>query len=140
MSHLAEQNYANDPICQLVPMGSHRNQHERLCVAVLGSSYFEGRDRYPRKPRFDEGCSYREVSFQTYQARRIATDNYYEWMIRCQAVVTENVYYISRAYSSGRVFVYSMDSADGKVYLENLSTNVVITDVGNRQHLRRRTT
>ena len=53
-------------------------------------------------------------------------------MIYCKSqflkTKAEAHFYVSRAYKSGQMFVYRYDSQSGKIYLENLSTNVSIID------------
>lgn len=54
--------------------------------------------------------------------------SYYERMTFCYSKRNPgspgNKVYISRAYRSNHVFVYTVDSSNGKIYLHNMSGNV----------------
>lgn len=121
------ENDSVDPLCKLIPM-----EHYRFCVAVSRSSYFAERIRYPQPTT--SACSKEEVSFRTVEAiTKAAGKPYFERMTLCR-LEYENFregkcfLYISRAYLSNAVFVYRRDPTDGKIYLENLSTNISIVD------------
>lgn len=126
---------AIDPLCKLVSKDPYNfeNQYFRLCVAVFRSSYFEDNTVYPEK-RNSHACKMKEVSFRTKEALDAANGrSYRERMIFCNSRYVEPdnepiFLYISRAYLSNQVFVYQHDLSDGKIYLENLSTDISIVD------------
>lgn len=73
----------------------------------------------------------KEVSFRTEEALvQSAGESYRERMMICfLRTIDFNIptsVYISRAYESNQVFVYSQDFLDQKIYLENLVVNVSI--------------
>lgn len=108
-------------------------QHERICASVLGSSYFKGKIRYPRTSYCRNVCYSKEVSFQTIDVEKDLGGKYFdEWMIYCEAVTirsnTKIGYYVSSAYNAAQAFVFNYNSFTQKVYLENLSMNVGISD------------
>lgn len=121
-----------DPLCRLVPDElPEQNQHYRLCVAVSRSSYFKSKVLYPGREVYP--CVEMQVSFRTKEALEVADDLYYEKMIPCESRYADirrgqSLMYISRAYKSNEVFVYTLDFSDGNIYLENLSTNISIID------------
>ena len=120
-----------------ISKGGSTSQWNRICVSVLGSMYFKTKIKYAQSAHNEDPCQYIEVTFRTAEAKRVlemAPQNYYEWMIVCEAkkVTTTDEegihFFISRAYASNQVFVYSADYKNGVVYLENLSTNVSVID------------
>ena len=76
----------------------------------------------------------REISFKTADGiKEAAGKTYHERMTSCVCRALdpdEDVasFYLSRAYISDHVLVYTKRNSDGKIYLENLSTNVNIVD------------
>jgi hypothetical protein len=125
-----------DPLCKLVSerITDPNNQHYRFCVAVSRSAYFKDKVKYP-PPTSGHGCRERKISFRTEEGvTEVATKSYYERMTPCYLTHVdpregESVrLFISRAYLSNQVLVYRRDSADAKIYLENLSTRVSILD------------
>ena len=108
------------------------NQHLRLCVAVLRSSYFADKIQYPENQ--PSRCYEEEISFRSIEALEEAgTESFYERMTQCYSEFLEppedpSDLYISRAYLSNAIFVYRRDPYDDKIYLENVSTNISIVD------------
>jgi hypothetical protein len=129
MSFTADRNDI-DPLCRIVSADTNdaNNQHRRLCVAVLTSSYFKEMVRYPQPNVYS--CNEEEVAF------RIAEPDgrtYTERMMRCSFTYVnplkgQHFLYISRAYKSDHVFAYIRDPADQKLYLEVMCTNVTVVD------------
>lgn len=120
-----------DPLCKLVMDDTYnQNQYYRLCVVVSRSSYFKHELPYPDGWPI-HSCEVKELSFRTTAALGEASGmSYYERMTHCtfRDATGESYLYISRAYLSSQLFVYLLDPADGKLYLENLSTNISIVD------------
>lgn len=115
----------------LLFMGIENLEGPRLCAIVLMSSYFKEKVKYLREKQ-PVSCTKRYISFRTVNARdEVAGKLYFEFMAQCDVVMvngTDGFYFISRAYNSNQVFVYSYNNPDGKLYIENLSTNVNIVD------------
>ena len=127
------ENNETDPFCKLVSGDDEdpNNQHYRFCVAVSKSSYFKDRLRYPWGTQSFH-CEKRQVSFRTPEGKAEAGDSeYFERMTMCQPTPKKNeviTMYISRAYESNKVLVYLLDAPNGRIYLENLSTNVSVVE------------
>jgi len=129
------QNNETDPFCKLVSEDENdpNNQHHRFCVAVSKSSHFKNKLVYPWRVKAFP-CERRQISFKTPEGIvQAGNEKYFERMTRCYSWTTlqsgkEIDIYISRAYESNKVLVYLLDSRDEKIYLENLSTNVVVVE------------
>ena len=121
-------------MCSLVSgdQEDSNNQHFRLCVAVLRSSYFADKIQYPEN--LPSRCSEKKISFRSVETlAEGGTESFYERMTQCYSEYLElsqgpSHLYISRSYLSNSIFVYRRDPYDRKIYLENLSTNISIVD------------
>ena len=121
-----------DPFCKLISSmaDSPNNQTHRICMAVCTSSYYAHRCAlHAFLP-----CHEQKVSFRTLDGIRESDGKLYrERMTSCYCILPDALHgiiqlYISRAYSSNRVFIYARNSSDGRIHLENLSTNLSILD------------
>jgi len=121
-----------DPLCKLISGETDlRKQHYRFCVVVSRSSYFRDKIKYPRRKAHP--CHEEYVSFRTAEGVIAAAGkSFHERLMPCQFTPIdseeESFLFISRAYMSNQVFVYRRDLGNGKIYLENLSSNVSIVD------------
>lgn len=124
-----------DPLCKLI--SGKINQHSRLCTAINRSDYFKNKIRYPNTEPYP--CDEQKISFKTAEGveeARISGKSYHERMILCLISMfidreeTESFtdLFISRAYKSNYVFVYIRNPSNGKIYLENISSNISVID------------
>lgn len=100
---------------------------------MLNSSYFEGKLKYfPEDKEFKGECEKKEISFQAEQIDFVdELLAYKEWMLLCPSQqVEKNVtafqYFVSRAYSSEQVFVYTRDPSTEEIFLESVGKNISI--------------
>ena len=107
-----------------------------MCLAVAKSTQFKDISlEYPDKdPDF---CYVHEVSFKRTRdeekGAESAPRSFYERLLPCRFPKVwprneEAIFYISRAYRSNQVFVYSRDPESRKIYPRNISTDVDIVD------------
>lgn len=118
---VAAESPLDDPLCKL-----NRNMRIQICSSVFESEYFSGWTKYvPRETSVSTECVKKAISFNV-----TAGDGYQEWMMHCTAeIVGTNVlslFYLSRAYSSGQVFLYTRENWE---FLQLL--NVTIEKVRN---------
>ena len=104
----------------------------------MNSSYFEDKMRFlPDGRNVKDKCEKRQVLPEENRLRRKGrtmrllmkkSTSHEEWMMACVTHRKEDntkvEYYLSRAYSSSKLFVYAVDKVTGDMILENLGIRV----------------
>lgn len=116
-------------MCQL-----SKSEKLRICASVVGSLHFANRIIFiPDEMNVSEQCTLKTVSFKTNEAAADTKDDpwYNEWMVSCfvQPIIPSeapghSTIFISRAYLSQNVFVYSFDLSAKALYIDNVSARI----------------
>lgn len=127
----SERSRKEDPLCKL-----NSEEKLRICVVVFNSTYFEAVE-FPHSTvgEVEGTCKRKTVYFRTERGKSEATEReFVEWMMSCESSdIKEGFpYFLSQAYRSNEIFVYSRENDTQQMFLDNLSTNVRLTVNGNR--------
>ena len=85
----------------------------------------------PDQHRFCGECQLKEVIFRMNLSKEEETDDLYvEWMLPCRTEPPDSkvpiVYFVSRAYHSHHVIVYSYDLLSGGWFIYNILANISV--------------
>lgn len=121
---LTASNRNQDPLCSL-----ELKEKVRICMAVLNSTYFNGKVNFPSSVNWIGGkCIKKTISFQTEVGERLAARReFQEWTMDCDTNNEDDGvfdYLLSQAYEPDQIFIYTWDWHTHDLFLENLSTNV----------------